>query len=297
MSELIMVAGATGDLGTRIIKSLLKKNASVVALVRKGTDPEKLDQLTKPGIGIIQADYTDVQELAKACAGVSCVVSALQGLRDVIVDAQTSLLNAAVSAGVPRFIPSDFSTDFTKLVPGDNRNFDLRREFQKILEQAPISGTSIFNGAFANILTYNIPVLDFKNKTVGYWGENPDWKLDFTTMDDTASFTAEAAIDATTPRLLRIASFQISPNDLVRLTGEVLGTEFTLKNMGTVEAFAAYNRQQRATHPEGENEIYPKWQSAQYLQSMFTTQHESLDNDRYPELTWSTAKEVLSTIR
>jgi len=297
MSELIMVAGATGDLGTRIIKSLLKKNASVVALVRKGTDPEKLDQLTKPGIGIIQADYTDVQELAKACAGVSCVVSALQGLRDVIVDAQTSLLNAAVSAGVPRFIPSDFSTDFTKLVPGDNRNFDLRREFQKILEQAPISGTSIFNGAFANILTYNIPVLDFKNKTVGYWGENPDWKLDFTTMDDTASFTAEAAIDATTPRFLRIASFQISPNDLVRLTGEVLGTEFTLKNMGTVEAFAAYNRQQRAAHPEGENEIYPKWQSAQYLQSMFTTQHESLDNDRYPELTWSTAKEVLSTIR
>jgi hypothetical protein len=292
-----MVAGATGDLGTRIIKSLLKKNASVVALVRKGTDPEKLDQLTKPGIGIIQADYTDVQELAKACAGVSCVVSALQGLRDVIVDAQTSLLNAAVSAGVPRFIPSDFSTDFTKLVPGDNRNFDLRREFQKILEQAPISGTSIFNGAFANILTYNIPVLDFKNKTVGYWGENPDWKLDFTTMDDTASFTAEAAIDATTPRFLRIASFQISPNDLVRLTGEVLGTEFTLKNMGTVEAFAAYNRQQRAAHPEGENEIYPKWQSAQYLQSMFTTQHESLDNDRYPELTWSTAKEVLSTIR
>lgn len=297
MSELILVAGATGDLGARIIKSLLKKNASIVALVRKGTDPEKLEQLAIPGIQVIQADYTDVQELAKTCAGVTCVVSALQGLRDVIVDAQTALLHAAVSAGVPRFIPSDFSTDFTKLEPGDNRNFDLRREFQKILDQAPISATSIFNGAFANILTYNIPVLDFKNKTVGYWGENPDWKLDFTTMDDTASFTAEAAIDANSPRFLRIASFQVSPNDLVQLTGEVMGTEFTLKNMGTVEAFAAYNRQQRAAHPEGEKEIYPKWQSAQYLQSMFTTQHESIDNDRYRELTWSTAKEVLSTIR
>jgi len=41
------------------------------------------------------------------------VVSALAGLRDVIVETQAALLDAAIKARVPRFIPSDFSIDFT----------------------------------------------------------------------------------------------------------------------------------------------------------------------------------------
>ena len=72
---------------------------------------------------------TDVAELTQACAGASCVVSALQGLREVIVGTQSALLAAAVAAGVPRFIPSDFSSDYTQQLVGVNRNFDLRREF------------------------------------------------------------------------------------------------------------------------------------------------------------------------
>lgn len=61
-----------------------------------------------------------VSELASACEGSACIVSALQGLRDVIVDTQTVLLEAALKAGVARFIPSDFSTNFQTLAPGEN---------------------------------------------------------------------------------------------------------------------------------------------------------------------------------
>jgi hypothetical protein len=35
---------------------------------------------------------------------------------------------------VPRFIPSDFSSDCTQQVAGENRNSDLRREFQARLD-------------------------------------------------------------------------------------------------------------------------------------------------------------------
>jgi len=63
-------------------------------------------------------------------------VSALAGLRDVIVEAQTVLLDAAIKAGVPRFIPSDDSIDFTKFPAGENRNLDLRREFHQRLDKA-----------------------------------------------------------------------------------------------------------------------------------------------------------------
>ncbi len=129
MATLILVAGSTGNLGGRIIKALLKRGATVRALVRPGTDQKKLDQLTQPGVEIVAAAPTDVAALTEACRGAACVVSAVQGLHDVIVDAQAALLAAAVAAGVPRFIPSDFASDYTKTQEGDNRNFDLRREF------------------------------------------------------------------------------------------------------------------------------------------------------------------------
>ena len=54
-----------------------------------------------------------------------CLVSALAGLRETVIDAQKIILDAAVEANVPRFIPSDYSIDFTNLKEGQNRNLDL----------------------------------------------------------------------------------------------------------------------------------------------------------------------------
>jgi hypothetical protein len=208
------------------------------------------------------------------------------GLRDVIVDAQTLVLEAAVAAGVPRFISSDYSTDFTQLPEGANRNFDLRKEFMQKIDSTNIKTTSIFNGAFAELLNYNIPFLYHKNKTVAFW-ERPDWKVDFTSMNDTAAFTAKAALDDETPRYLRIASFQISASEIAADSG------YTLQNRGTLDELDAYNQSERAAHPEGENELYAKWQQSQYMHSMFSAHNESLDNDRYPGLVWSKLEEYL----
>lgn len=292
MNTTLVVAGATGNLGERIVNALLARGATVRALVRPGTDPAKVAGLAQRGVEIAQADYADVAQLTQACRGAAGVVSALQGLRDVVVDAQSALLEAAVAAGVPRFIPSDFSSDYTKLPDGENRNFDLRREFNAHLDTQPIAATSILNGAFGEILTYNIPLLDFKQKTVGYW-DDADWRIDFTTMNDTAAYTAAVALDPATPRILRIASFQISPREVAAVAAAVLGQPFPLVNLGTREELAAHNRQQRAAQPEGEHELYPRWQQSQYLHSMFSVQNQPLDNDRYPGLTWTTAAEVL----
>jgi hypothetical protein len=41
-------------------------------------------------------------------------------------------------------------------------------------------------------------------------------------MEDTAAYTAAAALDATTPRALRIASFRVSPREFANFTEEVL---------------------------------------------------------------------------
>src|ERR1035441_6658669 len=135
----IVVAGATGTLGGRIVRALLERGASVKALVRHGTAPDRLERLQKLGVTIARVDLSSASEVTPACSGASCVVSTLQGLRDVIVETQTVLLEGAIQAGVPRFIPSDYSIDFTKFPPGQNRNLDLRREFHQRLDKTSIS--------------------------------------------------------------------------------------------------------------------------------------------------------------
>ncbi len=281
----ILVAGATGELGGRLVGALRQRGTSVRALVRPATDPAKIAALAQLGAEVQRVDFADAAALARAYAGASCVVSTLAGLREVIVNAQTQLLHAAVAAGVPRFIASDFCSDYTQQAPGTNRIFDLRREFQARLDHAPLAATSILNGAFAEVLTYNIPLLDWPQRQVGYW-EDADWRIDFTTMADTAAFTAAAALDAGAPRWLRIASFQVSPRELVGLAAQAGRGPLALVRLGSRAELAAAIQQRRAANPAGEQQLYADWQQMQYLFSMFSVQNSSLDNDRYAGLTW-----------
>jgi NAD(P)-dependent dehydrogenase (short-subunit alcohol dehydrogenase family) len=291
MENTIVVAGATGNLGERICKELIKRGAHVKAIVRSSSDPQKVENLKKLGVEIVTVNQFTTEELTPACQGALCVVSAVTGLRDVIVDAQLQLLNAAVAAGVPHFIPSDFSSDFTNIPKGENRNFDFRKEFQAHIDSSPINATSIFNGCFADILRYNTPLFNVKDQTVAYYDDKADWEIDFTTMDDTAKFTSAAALDVTAPRSLKIASFRVSPKDLVALSEKNKGKKFELVNMGSMEGFSAYNKIQRAQDPAGENQLYPRWQQAQYMYSMFLAHHATLDNNRYADLQWSKVEE------
>lgn len=295
MEKTILVAGATGNLGNRICRELVKRGATVKAMVRDSTDTDKIEILKELGAEVSIIDLNDVNAIAAECADADCVISAVAGLGDVIIDLQKRILDGAIKAGVPRFIPSDFCTDYNNLPEGENRNFDLRRTFKKYIDQSPIRASSVFNGCFADILKYNTPILNLKDKSIGYWGDKADWKLDFTTMDNTASFTAEIALDDSAPRDLQIAGFQISPNMIFDDVKEITGQEFKLHQIATLEDFAEYIRKQRADNPAGENELYAKFQQGQYMYSMFSTQHNNLENNRYKGISWTTGIDYIKT--
>ncbi|MBZ5564930.1 MAG: NmrA family NAD(P)-binding protein [Acidobacteriia bacterium] len=290
----IVVAGASGNLGGRIARALAERGARVRALVRHGTPRDKLVRLQGLGLTIARVDWSSASQVTPACSGAACVVSALAGLRDVIVETQTVLLDAAIQADVPRFIPSDYSIDFTKLPPGENRNLDLRRDFHQRLAKTSIRATTIFNGAFAEMLTGQMPLILFKLKRVLYWGD-ADQRMDFTTMDDTAAFTASAALDQSTPRFLRIAGDQLSARELVAVASEVTGKEFRLFRAGGLGMLDTLIEVARTVAP-GEKQLYPAWQGMQYMRNMFDgrAKLEPLDNDRYPGIRWTTARDVLS---
>jgi nucleoside-diphosphate-sugar epimerase len=290
----VVLAGATGALGGRIARKLRARDARVTALVRRGTASERSAHLRDIGVTVVEVDFGNVAEVTAACARAGCVVSALNGLRGTIVEMQTTLLTGAIAAGVPRFIPSDFSLDFTKTTPGTNRNLDLRREFHERLDKAAIQSTSILNGAFMELLTGQAPFILFRFKRALYWGD-ADQLMDFTTMDDVAAFTAAAALDATTPRFLRIAGDQISARGLAQAVGDVTGTPFRLFRAGSLGRLALLIRLIRSVAP-ARDDVFPPWQGMQYMRDMFDGRGKlaPLDNARYPELHWTSARESLA---
>jgi nucleoside-diphosphate-sugar epimerase len=297
MNNKIIVAGATGKLGYQIVENLLELNATVIAVVRQSTNSHNITKLEKIGVQVHQVDFDNVEELAKVCIGVDCVVSALAGLEDVILSTQKNLLDAAVKAGVPRFIPSDYSTDFTKFKDGENRNLDWRRKFHTYLDAQPIKATSIFNGAFMDMLTNEIPMIIFKKKLVLHWG-NANHKMCFTKVSDVAAYTANAALDNTTPRYLHIAGDYKSASQIRNVVSEVYGERFKLIRTGGQGLLGFIIKMTKLFSPS-KNELYPAWQGMQYMHNMIDNRasNDKWDTNRYTNFTYTTINDVLQDFK
>ncbi|MDY0892146.1 NmrA family NAD(P)-binding protein [Frigoribacterium sp. CFBP9030] len=293
MTTTLLVAGATGDLGRRIVRELLEHDVHLRVLTRPGSDTAATLFGADDRIDVVTADYTDHAGLAAAVSGVEVVVSAVSGVRPVIVDAQRALLAAAVVAGVPRFIPSDYSADYRRISPGTNRNFELRREFAADVDAAPIQATSILNGMFTDLLTGDAPMILFDRRRVLFWS-SADQVLDFTTKDDVARITALAALDPQAPRVVEVAGSQVSAREVAATMTELTGTPFKLLWAGTTGTLSAMSSIGRRLSKSGD-ETFPAWQGMQYFVSMFSGQAQlhHVDDDRYGPHRWTTVRDVL----
>lgn len=246
-------------------------------------------------VEVHEASYADPARLASALSGVDTVISAVSGARPVIVDAQRALLAAAVKAGVARFIPSDYSADYRRITPGSNRNFELRREFAAELDAAPVRVTSVLNGAFADMLTGQAPMILFERRRVLFWS-SADQILDFTTKDDVARVVARVALDDDAPRVVEIAGDLVTARDIARTMSELTGTPFSLQWAGTTRTLSMMSKVGRRFSRDN-HQAFPAWQGMQYFVSMFNGEAElrHVDNNRYGTHAWTSVRDVLET--
>ncbi|WP_390896649.1 NmrA family NAD(P)-binding protein [Pseudarthrobacter equi] len=289
----VLVAGATGDLGQRIVSELLLGDSLVRVLTRPGSGKAHAIYGGNDRVEIHEVAYTDPAGLVSALSGVETVISAVSGARPVIIDAQRALLAAAVEAGVARFVPSDYSADYRRITPGSNRNFELRRELAAELDAAPIRVTSVLNGAFADMLTGQAPMILFERRRVLFWS-SPDQILDFTTKDDVARTVALVALDADAPRVVEIAGDRVTARSIARTMSELTGTPFSLQWAGTTGLLAAASNIGRRLSKD-QDETFPAWQGMQYFVSMFSGEAElrHVNNDRYGPHEWTSVRNVL----
>jgi len=105
----ILIAGATGYLGSHILNELERRKYTVRAMVRNA---EKLKKLNAGVDEIFEAEITKPLSLVNCCNGIDTVITSVgitrqkDGLTymDVDYQANLNLLNEALKSGVKRFI-------------------------------------------------------------------------------------------------------------------------------------------------------------------------------------------------
>ena len=73
---MIVIAGGTGTLGTRLVPRLAGQGLAVRVLTR---DPARAQHLTRPGVEVVRGDVRDPATIAPALRGAATVISAVHG--------------------------------------------------------------------------------------------------------------------------------------------------------------------------------------------------------------------------
>ncbi|MEO7913310.1 MAG: NAD(P)-dependent oxidoreductase [Roseiflexaceae bacterium] len=124
----ILVTGATGRVGSRFVPRLLKRGDAVRVLVRQ---PEQAQGLKQRGAELAQGDLLQPETLDRAIADVDAIIhlaaffrstDAAQ-IRAITLDGTLALAQAAIKAGVERFV---FAS--TNLVYGPGRGRPARED-------------------------------------------------------------------------------------------------------------------------------------------------------------------------
>src|SRR5206468_7694154 len=136
---MILVAGATGVLGSEIVRRLLAKGENVKAIVRSTSNPDAVAALKKAGAETVVADLKDPSSLDVACKGVDAVISgvtavttAKEGDSFAATDGRGNkkLVDAAVKAGVIKFVFVSFDAKFSPAAPLADAKVDAEQHLK-----------------------------------------------------------------------------------------------------------------------------------------------------------------------
>ncbi|MEQ0559792.1 SDR family oxidoreductase [Amycolatopsis sp. NEAU-NG30] len=138
---MIVVTGATGQLGRLVVEGLLKKvpPAEIVAAVR---DPRKADGFAARGVQVRTADYDDPATLAAAFDGADKVLLISSSTPGVRVAQHTAAVTAAREAGVGHLA-------YTSILAADTSRLLLAAEHkatEEVIRESGVPFTFLRNG-------------------------------------------------------------------------------------------------------------------------------------------------------
>jgi NAD(P)H dehydrogenase (quinone) len=199
----LLVTGASGHLGRRVVELLLEKQAGqIIAATRT---PEKLADFAGKGVTVRHADFSDPASLDTAFAGVDRLLLISTDTLDNRLNMQRAAVQAAEKAGVKHVI-------YTSIVNPVNTPVTLAPDHagtEAALEASSMGWTSLRNNLYAEALIGAISqALQLDGKLFVAAG---DGKAAYVTREDcaqaaagalAADFDGRRALDITGPEAL-----------------------------------------------------------------------------------------------
>src|SRR6516225_5372338 len=151
---LVLVVGATGQLGSVVVRKLCARSARVRALVRPGA---RVDHLKALSVEISEGDLLDVASVRRSCAEIDAIIATATAtqprksadtLRSVDCNGYRHLIDAARQFGVQQFVYASVST-----VPEEDRIplFRHKRTTERYLAASGLPFTIIRAAIFMDV--------------------------------------------------------------------------------------------------------------------------------------------------
>jgi uncharacterized protein YbjT (DUF2867 family) len=234
-SDIVLVVGATGLLGSRICRRLASRGVRVRALVRP--DSPGLVDLRATAVELIDGDLTDHSSLERACVGASAVVTTANAVRgrlpgdnllSVDLRGQRALLDAARAAGVGRFVYVSVSPKLA----ANNPFVRYKRDMEQAVRESGLVWTILQPTMFMEIHLGPMLGWDYaagRSRILG----SPDVARSYISADDVADFAARA-VDATfaANRQLYLAGPEsLTPGEAVTIAERIAGRRFKVQRI------------------------------------------------------------------
>ncbi|KAH8589869.1 hypothetical protein B0O99DRAFT_552959 [Bisporella sp. PMI_857] len=158
----VALVGATGTLGPTILKVLLESKLFEITVLTRESSNHSI-----PGTVVVKpVDYGSNASLVAALQGQDALISVVSA---TAIASQKNLIDAAISAGVKRFIPSEFGSIIHNPPASAIPIFAPKIQIQKYLKQkaAEVPGfsyTSVFNGPLLDWCLSAGLLVDVKHK-------------------------------------------------------------------------------------------------------------------------------------
>jgi len=246
IATMILVVGATGLLGAEICRLVTQRGNPLRALVRGTSNPDRVAHLKSFGAEQVRGDLKDRPSLDAACRGVSAVISTASStmsrqdgdsIESVDRQGQLSLIDAAIAAGVKRFILISF--------PTVEANFPLqsaKRAVEQRLRRSGMTYTILWPTFFTEVWLSPALGFDATNGKAQIYGAGQN-KISWISFQDVAQF-AVAALDNPQAKnaVIQLGGPEpLSPLEVVRLAEQVTRKRFDVQHVSEEALRAQYS--------------------------------------------------------
>ena len=224
---MILVCGATGDLGGRIVRLLLGNGQQVRALVRPATDAVALQDA---GVEVVGGDLREPATLGPAVAGVDTVVTTANANRAAVdVAGNQNLISAAQAAGVGRFVyvsAAHMGQEFARTGPLMAGKWQTEKALQASLMRHVIVRPDMFQESWLGPPQFNAQA---GTALVTGRGQTPHR---YVAIDDVAALCAHLAVVPDPPEVVEFGGpEELTPMQVVAAYEAATGRTFKVRHL------------------------------------------------------------------